>query len=75
MSLGAKPPLVWDAEIEPLSEGMTMRQWYKGQAMQGNMAFCGLTDGVDSVVGFAGKIADAMIAEDEKHAKGTDAKA
>lgn len=57
--------------------GMTLRQWYKGRALAGEMASQNLSDsdacfGSDDHEQIAtnmGKIADAMIEEDKNHAK------
>lgn len=50
-----------------ITPGMTMRQWYKGMAIMGLIASCpwDVKFDIDCNVGFAGRIADAMIAEDE----------
>ena len=46
--------------------GMTMRQWYKGQALVGLLALTGVKDTHLGVCADkTGKIADAMVAEDE----------
>ena len=53
--------------------GMTMRQWYKGMALQGYLAAGNKIEPVH--IGrrtkLCGLFADAMIEEDELHAKGT----
>ena len=47
--------------------GMTMRQWYKGQILAGaDMLECAEV-AYAKVIESIGKIADAMIAEDEEH--------
>ncbi len=51
-------------------EGMTIRQAYKLAALQGLIAKYGSEDGHFHVgAKLAGRFADAMLAEDEEHAK------
>lgn len=57
--------------------GMTMRQWYKGHAVQGLLAAYGPharsdKDGImihESVIACAAYLADALLAEDAEHAR------
>jgi hypothetical protein len=46
------------------SKGMTMRQWYKGMALQGMLSGDSNTGEIEALVKDAGKYADAMVAED-----------
>ena len=59
------------------NSGMTMRQWYKGMAIQGMMANNEILERITEGSGMkfeflaksTGEIADAMVAEDQAHAK------
>lgn len=57
------------------SQGMTMRQYYKAAALQGLISRVPITDesgpliSEDGAANMAGRFADAMLAEDEEHAK------
>jgi hypothetical protein len=51
----------------PLHKGMTLRQWYAGLAMQGMLA--ANPDWDESVVEWAFKLADAMVACGQKEEK------
>jgi hypothetical protein len=59
------------------NEGMTMRQWYKGMALQGLLASFREGDAVAPdpfswLSGIAAKYADSMLAEDAAHEGGGD---
>ena len=65
-----------NGEVSYGGNGMTMRQWYKGMAMQGLLAtsieVIFKQEKVESRQDYAllsAKMADAMLAEDEEHAK------
>lgn len=73
---GANPAYdnMWDKRVTV--GGMTMRQWYKGKALPCvfNIATeaCragGVPMGKEEIANRCGLIADAMLAEDEEHAK------
>jgi len=52
--------------------GMTMRQWYKGMIVEGELGReVALTDNnFKHFSNWCGKLADSLIAEDEKHERG-----
>ena len=59
-----------------LVAGLTVRQRYKMAAMQVVRVDANIQDYTDKIALFCGRMADAMIAEDESHAKeATDGKA
>jgi len=63
----AFPAIVTTMKQQP---GMTLRQWYKGMALQGELAGRhtwqnGCT--AEEIVMTVAKVADAMIAEDKEH--------
>lgn len=49
--------------------GMTVRQWYKGQVIAGMLDATVTPDDVDRAVRLCAEIADALLAEDAKHAE------
>jgi len=51
------------------NSGMTLRQYYKAAALQGMLSDPELGGSIASVVSSAARYADAMIAEDQEHAK------
>ena len=60
-------PMGQDGRVYSESQiGMTMRQWYKGMALQGVLS--SLVDGTkpEPLVAYAASLADAMVEEDEK---------
>ncbi len=62
-------PLPPNSAYEGHNPGMTMRQWYKGLALQGILA-CPESHGTIAVfVKEAAQYADAMLAEDAQHEK------
>lgn len=52
-------------------EGMTMRQYYKGQVVSGQLAR-GVWESLNQLATECGDLADAMIKEDEEHDKDGD---
>lgn len=50
-------------------QGMTLRQYYKAAALQGLLANPEDPGAIESAAAFAGRYADAMLAEDEEHAR------
>lgn len=50
------------------NNGMTMRQWYKGMALQGLLINDSGASTLEGTAIWVGKIANAMIKEDEEHA-------
>lgn len=59
---------VRDGRVVSLMAGMTMRQWYKGQALTNEYITTriGDYDKARHIAEYCGEVADAMIAEDEK---------
>ena len=60
-----------DGRNDCLSMGMSLRDWFAGQALSGWLASFGADDNVEhipSLVGFIYQMADAMIAERSKEA-------
>ena len=55
--------------------GMTMRQWYKGQAIIGLTSKYNIntSEGFQTVIEAAARIADLAIKEDEEHEEGNNA--
>lgn len=51
--------------------GMTLRQWYKGQVVSGQLAR-GVWESLNQLATECGDLADAMIKEDEEHDKDGD---
>ena len=70
----AFPFVIEDANNAKWKCGMTMRQWYKGMALQGLLASFREGDAVAPdpfswLSGIAAKYADSMLAEDAEHEK------
>ncbi len=59
-------PVIY-GENDYVRDGMTMRQYYKAKAMQAMISGWDDANYVGRIAEEAGKIADAMIKEDEKH--------
>lgn len=66
-------PSVADEECSSVERGMTLRDWFAGQAMQGELASQNKADGIWSsasnvhgLAAWAYLVADAMIAERSK---------
>jgi hypothetical protein len=55
----------------PVAPGMTLRQWYKGQALIGIISRTpwGILDDVNVFGGVSGEIADKLLAEDAAFAE------
>lgn len=58
-----------EVEVWASRKGMTMRQYYKAAALQGLLASGYNIDRYQRAANICGSFADAMLAEDEEHAK------
>jgi hypothetical protein len=51
--------------VSHIEDGMTLRDWFAGQALAGMAAYAGMQDPTDSIAHLAYVMADAMIAQRE----------
>ena len=62
-------PFVWDDDIEKkrhIYAGMTLRDWFAGQAMQGDWAVGNAEENLSEAATRYYKMADAMLSQREK---------